>query len=195
MAEESPDLIKCVVVGDGAVGKTCLLIAYAKNEFPEDYVPTVFDNYNAQVEVDDKEITLGLWDTAGQEDYDKLRPLSYPGTNVFILCFSVVNQASYDNVEAKWYPEIKKNCPDTPIILCGTKIDLKEDRAFMDGLTKKGQKAISAQQGEELAKRIKAVKYCECSAKTRVGLKEVFDEAILSVLYPAPKKSHKCLIL
>ena len=155
----------------------------------------MFDNYNAQVEVDEKEITLGLWDTAGQEDYDKLRPLSYPGTHVFILCFAVVNQASFDNVEAKWFPEIKKNCPDTPIILCGTKIDLKEDATFMESLSKRGVKPITHVQGEELAKRIKAVKYCECSAKTRQGLKEVFDEAILSVLYPPQKKTNKCNIL
>lgn len=136
------------------------------------------------------------WDTAGQEDYDKLRPLSYPGTHVFILCYSVINQSSYDNVTAKWYPEIKKNCPDTPIILCGTKIDLKNDPGFMKSLEQKGQKALTFSQGEELAKKISAIKYCECSAKTREGLKEVFDEAILSVLYPPQKKSsNKCNIL
>lgn len=62
---------------------------------------TVFDNYSASVMVDGKTISLGLWDTAGQEDYDRLRPLSYPQTDVFLVCFSLVSPPSYENVKTK----------------------------------------------------------------------------------------------
>ena len=83
--------IKCVVVGDGAVGKTCLLMSYTTNQFPSKYAPTVFDNYAVTVMIGDDPHTLGLFDTAGQEDYDRLRPLSYPQvTNINIFCPSVL---------------------------------------------------------------------------------------------------------
>ncbi|XP_006159954.1 rho-related GTP-binding protein RhoQ isoform X2 [Tupaia chinensis] len=84
-------MLKCVVVGDGAVGKTCLLMSYANDAFPEEYVPTVFDHYAVSVTVGGKQYLLGLYDTAGQEDYDRLRPLSYPMTDVFLICFSVID--------------------------------------------------------------------------------------------------------
>ncbi|KAG1471812.1 hypothetical protein G6F56_001912 [Rhizopus delemar] len=185
--------IKCVVVGDGAVGKTCLLISYTTNAFPGEYIPTVFDNYSANVMVDGKPINLGLWDTAGQEDYDRLRPLSYPQTDVFLVCFSLISPPSFEN----WYPEISHHAPNIPLILVGTKLDLREDRDTIDRLREKKMAPISYAQGLQMAKDISAVKYLECSALTQKGLKNVFDESIRAVLSPPvrPTKKKGCLIL
>merc|ERR1712130_818520 len=102
--------VKCVVVGDGAVGKTCMLISYTEGKFPREYVPTVFDNYEATIIVEGKEIKFSLWDTAGQEGYARIRTLSYPKTDIFLLCFSVVNHPSFINVKDRWYVEIKHHC-------------------------------------------------------------------------------------
>ncbi|NP_001158755.1 rho-related GTP-binding protein RhoQ [Salmo salar] len=108
-------MLKCVVVGDGAVGKTCLLMSYANDAFPEEYVPTVFDHYAVSVNVGGKQYLLGLYDTAGQEDYDRLRPLSYPMTDVFLICYSVVNPASFQNVREEWGHRAAGVCPQCPI--------------------------------------------------------------------------------
>uniref|UniRef100_A0A8K9X4D2 Cell division control protein 42 homolog n=1 Tax=Oncorhynchus mykiss TaxID=8022 RepID=A0A8K9X4D2_ONCMY len=160
--------IKCVVVGDGAVGKTCLLISYTTNKFPSEYVPTVFDNYAVTVMIGGEPYTLGLFDTAGQEDYDRLRPLSYPQTDVFLVCFSVVSPSSFENVKEKWVPEITHHCPKTPFLLVGTQIDLRDDPSTIEKLAKNKQKPITLETAEKLAKDLKAVKYVECSALTQV---------------------------
>ena len=119
MEANHKQVVKCVVVGDGAVGKTCLLISYTQNKFPTEYVPTIFDNYDVTVMIAAEPIQLSLFDTAGQEEYDRLRPLSYPLTNVLLLCFSVVSPSSLENVREKWLPEITHYCPDTPYLLVG----------------------------------------------------------------------------
>ncbi|CEP15243.1 hypothetical protein [Parasitella parasitica] len=156
-----------------------------------------FDNYSANVTVDGNPINLGLWDTAGQEDYDRLRPLSYPQTDVFLVCFSLVSRPSFENVKTKWYPEIDHHAPDKPIILVGTKLDLRKDTTTAESPPQKKTTDISFAQGLQMAKDIYAVNYLECSALTQKGLKNVFDEAIKCALCPglALKKAKKCVIL
>ena len=136
-----------------------------------------FDNYTANVYVDSRPISLGLWDTAGQDDYDRLRPLSYPDTDVFLLCFSVVNPNSFANVADKWFPEIEHHSPGVPKILVGTKLDLRDSEAEIEKLKAMRQSPITQKQGEAMRKKIGAVAYMECSALTQVGLKDIFDSA------------------
>ncbi|CAH3107473.1 unnamed protein product [Porites lobata] len=186
--------IKCVVVGDGAVGKTCLLISYTTNKFPSEYVPTVFDNYAVTVMIGGEPFTLGLFDTAGQEDYDRLRPLSYPQTDVFLVCFSVVSPSSFENVKEKWVPEITHHCPKTPFLLVGTQVDLRDDAGTIEKLIKNKQKPITVESAEKQARELRAVKYVECSALTQKGLKNVFDEAILAALEPPEQPKKKILV-
>jgi cell division control protein 42 len=179
--------IKCVVVGDGAVGKTCLLMSYARGEFPQGYVPTVFDNYAVTVNVGGSIVTLTLFDTAGQEDYDRLRPLSYSNADVFLVCFSVGNRASFDNVRDKWAAELRRYSPGVPLLLVGLQADRRESIP--------AERQVAVGEAERLARDIRAGKYLQCSAKTRQGLSDVFGEAILTALNPGRSpKAKKCSI-
>ncbi|CAF0734792.1 unnamed protein product [Rotaria sordida] len=187
--KQNTQTIKCVIVGDGTVGKTCMLIVYATNKFPTQYVPTVFDNYAVTITIDGKPYTLGLFDTAGQEDFDRLRPLSYQMTDVFLVCFSVTSSASFANIREKWAPEISHHCPKVPFLLVGTQIDLRDDPSTLERLQRSHEKPITRKQGEKLANDIKASQYVECSARTQEGLKHVFDEAIMVALKQKTRRS------
>ncbi|CAG2240525.1 RHOA [Mytilus edulis] len=248
---------KLVIVGDGACGKTCLLIVFSKDQFPEVYVPTVFENYVADIEVDGKQVELALWDTAGQEDYDRLRPLSYPDTDVILMCFSIdspdslenipekwtpevkhfcptvpiilvelalwdtAGQEDYDrlrplsypdtdvilmcfsidspdsleNIPEKWTPEVKHFCPNVPIILVGNKKDLRNDENIKRDLMKMKQEPVRPEDGRAMAEKINAYGYLECSAKTKEGVREVFETATRAALQTKKKKKGGCIML
>ena len=168
--------VKCVVVGDGGAGKTSLLVAFTENRFPEEHTPTVFDNFQTGVCVDEKLINFSMWDTAGQEEYARLRSLSYPETDVFVLCFSTVNRSSFENIKSKWFCEVQHHCPEASLVLVGTKIDLREGK-------RNSKEIVTKEEGEKLAGSLKSgMKYIECSALTQENLKTVFEEAIRSVI-------------
>lgn len=187
---------KLVIVGDGACGKTCLLIVFSKDQFPEVYVPTVFENYVADIEVDGRQVELALWDTAGQEDYDRLRPLSYPDTNVILMSFSVDSPDSLENIPEKWTPEVKHFCPNVPIILVGNKKDLRNDPFTIRELAKMKQEPVKPEEGRAMADKINAFAYLECSAKTKEGVRQVFETATRAALQQKKHKGKgKCRLL
>jgi cell division control protein 42 len=129
--------------------------------------------------IGDEPYTLGLFDTAGQEDYDRLRPLSYPQTDVFLVCFSVTSPASFENVREKWFPEVHHHCPGVPCLIVGTQTDLREDSGVREKLARQKMTPVRKEDGERMAKELGAVKYVECSALTQYKLKDVFDEVCL----------------
>lgn len=120
--------LKIVLVGSEAVGKTSLLIRFHQNTFPSLYVPTVFDSYWKEVSVDGNEYGLLLWDNSGNNDYTRLRPLSYPQTDVFLVCFDINNRESFVQLQDTWLPEVKRYQHGTPIIIVGNKMDIRQER-------------------------------------------------------------------
>ena len=187
---------KLVIVGDGACGKTCLLSTFSKDEFPEVHVPTVFETDVADIEVDGTLVELALWDTAGQEDYDRLRPLSYPDTDVILMCFSIDSPDSLENIAEKWTPEVKHFCPNVPIILVGNKKDLRDDENVKKELAKMKQEPVKFEEGSAMCEKISGFAYQECSAKTKDGVITVFRTATRAALHTKTKKKKaKCTLL
>jgi len=123
------------------------------------------------MKVDERKVLLVLWDTAGQEDYDRLRPLCYQRANVVVVCFSVDSRTSYDNVELKWMPEVRHFCPNARVVLVATKTDLRH-----------GTRSLMSDDGDELVRRLGANAYAECSSKTGDGVTGVFQIAAREAL-------------
>lgn len=181
--DQSP-MVKCIVVGDGGVGKTSLVVSYSANKLPGMYTPTTFDNYTVTVRVDEKPMRLQLCDTSGQlqNDFNLLRTLCYANADVFLVCFSVVCPSSFASVSQKWIPEIRHYCPLAPIVLVGTQYDCRSERSVLTNLKHRGERPVSENEGRQMAEDVGAVMYIECSAMTRHCIKEVFDTAIFAAL-------------
>lgn len=177
-------------------------LSFPDGEFPQDYIPTIFDNFATKTIYQNQQysvslvslnsicITLFQWDTAGVEAFDKLRPLSYIGADIFLLCFDLVNSSSLENSLQRWFEELSKHAPHVPILLCGTKsmlhniilplVDLRVNKEFLTSAKKKNPKlqAISFDMGVEMAKKIGATGYTETSALTGQAVDQVFNEVM-----------------
>jgi len=231
------------MIGDGAVGCTALWLAYSKHYFYTKYIPTVFDYYEKKLELAGELYDLVVYDTAGQEDYDRLRPIGYllngnywtgqqnkytlqrlvegydqlrlirhlipksdttkevtGSKSLFsefnedhgrarhsrvldmidacIVVFSVGNPDSYANVKEKWIPEMNHYSGNVPIVLVGNKTDHRTDPETLRILSKRKMQPVTTEMGEQLAQEINAVRYVECSCRTGMGIKNVFEETI-----------------
>lgn len=179
---------KLVIVGDGACGKTSLLYVFTLGEFPTEYHPTVFENYVTDCRIDGKAVQLALWDTAGQEEYERLRPLSYANSHVILIGFAIDQPDSLESAKSKWVHEIKSYCPKTPYLLVGLKKDLRRDH--------KSKKFVQVAQGQSVADQIQAKKYLESSALTGEGVDDIFEFATrVSLLNNEKPKNSCCIIL
>lgn len=171
---------KLVVVGDSESEKTLLLISHTSGGLLTGNDTTVFVNYPTEVGVDKDSVTFSLFDMSGQEDCDRLRPLSYPQTDIVLLCFSVDSPASLESITGKWLPEVKFNCPKVPFVLVGNNTELRQGKGIITSSLH--PTVVDPTKGKALAKKIGAFSYAECSAKTGEGVKEVFQTAARAIL-------------
>lgn len=173
---------KLVVVGDCGCGKTSLIDRYVNGKYSDIYTPTGFDTYTTTYKVSETyRIQMSIWDTSGDSGYDRVRPLSYSDADLVIICFSVGDPDSMENVVSKWCLEVRKHCPKQPIMLVGCKTDLRNDIESISKLAKKNITAVTYDQGLKTAKAIGALVYSETSAKTsHRSVTDVLEVAALS---------------
>lgn len=193
---------KLVIVGDGACGKTCLLYRYEKDDFQHGYVPTIFGNSEKEVDHPEnpgEKFKLQLWDTAGQEEYEATRTLCYPGTHVLLMAFSIVTPDSFANIKNMWVPESKRDgLKGVPIVLVGTKLDLRKDPATLEMLHERNEEPVTQAQALKMKEDIGAVTYVETSALTSEGVVKVFQEAAIAAFRSKnsePASGGCCVVL
>ncbi|KAH8828696.1 ras-related C3 botulinum toxin substrate 1 [Flagelloscypha sp. PMI_526] len=185
--------IKLVVIGDKAVGKTCLLTRYHYETFPFHDAPMMSDYFLKNVQVPEiGHIQLALFYTNRAVDYERLRLLSYPTTDVVLICFSIANPASLNNVEEKWIQEVRHHLPDVPVALVGCQTDLRDDLYTAEQLESRGyQRPCSFEEGKIIAQKIGAAHYVECSALVGDGVTEVFVTAIRVAVQASDKRRRR----
>lgn len=185
--------VKVVVVGEGAVGKTSLILRAETGIFPTDYIPSVADTTSSTVEHNGRSYSVSLWDVAAQADYDRLRPLSYPQTDVFLLCYSLVSHGSLEALQSRWLPEVQEHVPEARLLVCATKADLLEDEAMLAALAAKDLSPVAVEEGEAVALRLGAAGHVMTSAVTGAGMEALMPGIITAAVGP-PKKKKRCVL-
>lgn len=167
----------------------------------------MFENYVHDIFIDGQSVQLSLWDTAGQEEFDRLRSLSYSDTHCIMLCFSIDSPDSLENVQTRWVGEIADNCEGVKLVLVACKCDLRsnedtdveqpnhEDDSFNPynpnaNPYQQQRRLISYEEGLAVAKKVGALRYLECSAKKNRGVNEAFSEAARCALNARPKGAN-----
>ena len=177
--------VKCVVVGDNQEDRITLLTSFAASRScPTGVAPIIFDNFLVNLMFGDEPVTLGLFDIGGSESYDRLRSLLYPSTDVFIVCFSLLNRDSFESVRSKWWLEIKQHCPTAAIVLVATDLDLRPQSNETN--------CVSFNEDLEMSRVVGAVKCVECSIREPKQVGRVFHEALKAALEtPTIEKDSK----
>ncbi|XP_068162041.1 rho-related GTP-binding protein RhoN-like [Antennarius striatus] len=189
MDAQGPIRCKVVVVGDARSGKTALLHVFAKDSYPETYVPTVFDHYTASFQIDQQRIELNMWDTSGAAYYDTVRPLAYPDADAVLICFDISRPETLDSV-LKWQGEAQAFCPDAKRVLVGCKLDARTDASVLRELANHRLAPVSHEQGSALARRIGAAVYAECTSRySENSVRDVFHVTTLSAVSRLPPRA------
>ncbi|KAI4803501.1 hypothetical protein E4T44_11172 [Aureobasidium sp. EXF-8845] len=188
-------LLTCDQILPNSLVRRLLVSSYPRRSsltrIPASSEPTVFENYVHDIFIDNVHVELSLWDTAGQEEFDRLRSLSYDDTHAIMLCFSVDSPDSLENVESKWVAEIAENCPGVKLVLVALKCDLREQANDDEESNEPKRPMIDYKRGLAVAEKIKALRYLECSAMKNRGVNEAFTEAARVALQVKNVKGDK----
>lgn len=193
----APVSLKCVLVGDSAVGKTSLLQTYTSDKFTTTHNPTIYDKFSTSLTVFGQRVNMTLCDTSGSDDFGHLRPLCYPQADVVLVLFSVTDYSSFENARGRWLKEVKRHCPSIPVLLIGTQVDKRDNGTLLRDFRSSNKKYVTRSEGTKAAASMKAVSYIECSAKAKTNVKSAFDEAIATALEMnhSSKSKESCSIL